>query len=526
MKRLSTRAGAALAVVVVAGACAHVPRTTILTPRPPTRPVVDLPDSSGIPTTALAEATSPTGERWIGTYGRGIFVSTPSGGWRRIVTDTTSTSMSMDFIHAIAFSSRGVAWIGTIGNGWGRSADGGTTWQNWTFAQLGPEWQYVAPNGIVIRGDTVVIATADGLQVSTDDGKHWTAFGDRVGPLAMGPADTAFAVLPHEYLYSVGYDLGRWWLTDPRGLVELDMAACLHRVEAPSARSCVVSRMISGVPIDARATPHPRPSDPAPLVDGSARGWVPWFARPISRVDNPFIDQTYRWGSTMGGFFQPHQGVEFNNPDGTSVHAIGEGTVVYAGRAERGALTVAIHHDRRLVVGTESLHVYSVYYHNSTLRTTAGARVTRGDVIAEVGHTGRATNDHLHLEVHAAPTDSVRAIVDSLNRYPPFTTNPELWITPLPGTGVIAGTVLDGTGTPVPQARVYGITKPLPFETPFVFAETYGPRNRPHPGYGEHFAVSDVPVGKHEAWVMIGGTKVRRTVTVRPGALTWVDFRP
>ena len=47
----------------------------------------------------------------------------------------------------------------------------------------------------------------------------------------------------------------------------------------------------------------------------------------------------------MGGFFQPHQGIEFNNPDGTPVHAIGSGVVVYAGRAERGALTVSIRHD-------------------------------------------------------------------------------------------------------------------------------------------------------------------------------------
>ncbi len=63
-----------------------------------------------------------------------------------------------------------------------------------------------------------------------------------------------------------------------------------------------------------------------------------WFARPIDRSDNPYIDQTYRYGSTMGGNFQQHQGVEFNNPDGTPVHAIAAGKVVYAGPAEAGAL--------------------------------------------------------------------------------------------------------------------------------------------------------------------------------------------
>src|SRR5207302_8292385 len=64
-----------------------------------------------------------------------------------------------------------------------------------------------------------------------------------------------------------------------------------------------------------------------------------WFRRPLALDDQPYIDQTYRYGSTMGGYFQQHQGVEFNNGNGTPVHAIGAGTVVWAGPAEKGALT-------------------------------------------------------------------------------------------------------------------------------------------------------------------------------------------
>src|SRR5207237_8776406 len=72
-----------------------------------------------------------------------------------------------------------------------------------------------------------------------------------------------------------------------------------------------------------------------------------WFGRPIALTDQPYIDQTYRYGSTMGGNFQQHQGVEFNNPDGTPVLAIGDGVVVFAGPAGRGANTAAIRHARR-----------------------------------------------------------------------------------------------------------------------------------------------------------------------------------
>jgi murein DD-endopeptidase MepM/ murein hydrolase activator NlpD len=155
-----------------------------------------------------------------------------------------------------------------------------------------------------------------------------------------------------------------------------------------------------------------------------------------------------------------------------------------------------------------------------------GARVRAGQAIAKVGNTGRATNDHLHLELAASPTDSIGAIVDSLQRFPPYTTNPELWIEPLPGTGVVAGQVFDADGTPIPHARVYGLVKREPAETPFSFAETYGEHGHPHPLYGEHFAVGDVPEGTYVVGTDIGGKRVLRRVAVETGKLTWVVFRP
>jgi hypothetical protein len=155
-----------------------------------------------------------------------------------------------------------------------------------------------------------------------------------------------------------------------------------------------------------------------------------------------------------------------------------------------------------------------------------GRRVTKGTVIARVGNTGRATNDHLHLEISASPSDSIGLIVDSLQRFPPYTSNPELWIEPLPNTGIVAGQVFDSSGAPVPQARVYGITKRDPVDTPYSFAETYGDKAHPHPLYGEHFAVSDVPPGTFVMGTEINGKKVFRQVVVEAGKLTWVVFKP
>src|SRR6185312_17237083 len=101
-------------------------------------------------------------------------------------------------------------------------------------------------------------------------------------------------------------------------------------------------------------------------------------------------------------------------------------------RAEQGANTVAIRNDTTVRAHGKTFRLYSIYMHNSSLAVKVGARVRTGQVIARVGNTGRATNDHLHLELAASPTDSIGAIVDSLQRFPPYTTNPELWIEPLP----------------------------------------------------------------------------------------------
>jgi hypothetical protein len=591
--------------------------------RPAESRISGIPDTSGWGVHVLALARAPDGAIWAGTYGEGIFVLRPgSGGWERIVPG--DGSISWGFVHAFAFQGRDI-WYGTIGNGWGVSRDGGRTWSNWTGAELGKRWLYVTPNGIVVKGDTVYVATADGITWSADRGSTWGRTPD------SGPGS-----LPNRYVLAISHargagvwvstlrGVGRWDPTygwrrhDPppasdlggrvRAIFPVDFPGALVPF-VPGSERCVGALRprgrrsttdrweclslferggLSGAAIRAlagcegvlcagatsqgalygtrtglvlplRAVPARARDVYAALAPageggdtlfgtacglmgrqsescfapGDSAGVTPpepprhtWFARPIALTDQPFVDQTYRYGSTMGGNFQQHQGVEFNNPAGTSVLAVGQGVVVRAGPAEQGALTVAIRHDSVLVTAEGRFHLFSVYYHNSALLVREGQRVTRGMPIARVGSTGRATNDHLHLEIHAAPGDDVRQIVDPDNRYPAWTRNPELWIEPLPGTGIVAGLVLDSRGNPLPRARVYGLVKPVPQETPFSFAETYGDRTRGDPAYGENFAVSDVPPGEYVLGVMIEGRRVFKRVRVDAGRVTWVVLRP
>ncbi|MFL5402216.1 MAG: peptidoglycan DD-metalloendopeptidase family protein, partial [Gemmatimonadales bacterium] len=393
-----------------------------------------LPDSTGWGVHVLAVARDVQGSIWVGTYGQGIYrLQAGATSWQPIRHDSTDKSISSDFVQALAFGSRGEIWYGTIGNGWGLSTDGGATWKNWTYDQLGPEWQYVAPSGIVVRGDTTVIGTADGLQVTTNNGANWTAIGDATGPRSKGPADTVFPVLTSEYVRRVATDRRGWTVATLRGNQRVRhieagwVAEPLAFTAFPPANALLLGRqLIKGTPCGLKPA-----SDTLPCLRQRADSAEParapltiWFRRPIALTDNSFIDQTYRYGSTMGGNFQQHQGVEFNNPDGTRVFAIGSGTVVYAGRAEQGALTVTIRHDTTVSAHGKRYRLYSTYYHNSALKVKVGQKVRKGALISLVGNTGRATNDHLHLELSASPVDSLGAVVDSLQRFPPYTTNP------------------------------------------------------------------------------------------------------
>lgn len=89
----------------------------------------------------------------------------------------------------------------------------------------------------------------------------------------------------------------------------------------------------------------------------------------------------------------PHTAVDYAVPAGTPVQATGDGVV---------ALVAEHFFPGRLVVLDHGLGVYSLYFHLDRVDVDEGARVVRGQVIASVGATGRATGPHLHFGVYAA----------------------------------------------------------------------------------------------------------------------------
>lgn len=85
-----------------------------------------------------------------------------------------------------------------------------------------------------------------------------------------------------------------------------------------------------------------------------------------------------------------HRGVDFAGREGTAIHAVADGIVSWSGvRGDYGGL-IEIDHGNGYVTR---------YAHNKTLKVESGQRVSRGQVIALMGSTGRSTAPHVHYEV-------------------------------------------------------------------------------------------------------------------------------
>ena len=86
-----------------------------------------------------------------------------------------------------------------------------------------------------------------------------------------------------------------------------------------------------------------------------------------------------------------HHGIDIGARRGTPIRAARGGTVKFSGWGPTGyGLMIIIKHPGNLT---------TVYAHNSRNLVKKGSKVKRGQMIARVGKTGRATGPHVHFEV-------------------------------------------------------------------------------------------------------------------------------
>lgn len=139
-----------------------------------------------------------------------------------------------------------------------------------------------------------------------------------------------------------------------------------------------------GVPPETKVKPSPRPQ-PQYLAQGPAS---PAFEAPFGASfiwpAGGSISQYYAWY---------HPGVDIANRGAPGIAASDGGVVVVAGWPDGQG------YGNRVVLDHGNGY-RSMYAHLSNVYVSVGETVTRGQLIGQMGSTGRSTGTHLHLEIH------------------------------------------------------------------------------------------------------------------------------
>ncbi|MFD4374267.1 peptidoglycan DD-metalloendopeptidase family protein [Streptomyces sp. NPDC058486] len=122
-------------------------------------------------------------------------------------------------------------------------------------------------------------------------------------------------------------------------------------------------------------------------AQSTSSGWVAPVAG--GGVSTPYRASGSMWSS---GY---HTGADFIASSGTTVRAVGAGTVVSAGWSGAYGNEVVIQH----ADGN-----YSQYAHLSSLSVSSGQSVSGGQQIGLSGSTGNSTGPHLHFEIRTSPS--------------------------------------------------------------------------------------------------------------------------
>jgi murein DD-endopeptidase MepM/ murein hydrolase activator NlpD len=253
---------------------------------------------------------------------------------------------------------------------------------------------------------------------------------------------------------------------------------------------------------------------------------VPWavsaydhfyFTRPIAADNVNWPLAEYRYG---GVFFAPnivHTGEDIDADEGTPILAAGPGTVISAdwglyteapgNKNDPYGQAVVVRHD----FGYKGLNLFTIYAHMSKIIAVVGQHVETGDVLGLVGATGATTGPHLHFEVRTGTNTFFQ------------TYNPELWVAPPQGWGVLVGRITDEKGE---LLNLYPLeVRPYPSEKPVHKAFTYalGPVNS-DPYYQENMVLSDLPAGIYKILINYKDKDIQGFMEIYPGQVTYFTF--
>jgi hypothetical protein len=242
-----------------------------------------------------------------------------------------------------------------------------------------------------------------------------------------------------------------------------------------------------------------------------------YFIRPYQPDNDFWLNKAYRYGGINPISENPHTGIDIELLMNTPIVAAGSGTVVWAGygllsddpnyEGDAYGLAVSIAHD----FGYQGEPLFTIYAHNNKILVELGDHVEAGDLIALSGNTGFSTGPHTHFEIRIGENIMYEAY------------NPELWISPEIGNGVLLGRVTTTLGT-----HLFG--HPILIHNldtnEFLYSKTYSTMefmNR-DPYYKENFVYGDIPAGSYEIVIRYYGYDYYYFIDIIPGTLNYIRF--
>ncbi len=191
-------------------------------------------------------------------------------------------------------------------------------------------------------------------------------------------------------------------------LIILPVKGAYHTVQAGETVDSVAALYgvapadITNFPLNEMASPYRLRAGQKLIIPHGRKEFK--LPRPDLSPDSPFA-----WpiaGRITQHYSDKHKAIDIGAPYGSSVYAGREGRVIRAGWTRTGyGYTVIIDHGDGL---------WSLYSHMKGTWVRVGQKVTRGQLIGEVGSTGNSSGPHVHFEVRV---DKER--VDPLGYLPP-----------------------------------------------------------------------------------------------------------
>jgi murein DD-endopeptidase MepM/ murein hydrolase activator NlpD len=241
-----------------------------------------------------------------------------------------------------------------------------------------------------------------------------------------------------------------------------------------------------------------------------------YFVRPIAvdQVNWPLAD--YRYGYIFPGTESVHTGVDIDAALHTPIIAAGDGKVTFAGFGLQNGnsdpndpygMAVVIRHD----FGLGNRQLSTVYAHMDRVDVVVGQRVNAGDQLGIVGETGFTTGPHVHFEVRLETNGS-------------FTTrNPELWLSPPQGMGVLAGKLLNTNGSLLTSQDITVVSRATEISrivTSYAYRTVTSDEY-----YRENVVLGSLDPGEYWIFVDYLGERYRTLINIYPGTISYFTFK-